>query len=279
MYSIFNLNKLGVETNGETKVWEHKKALSILLVVLFVLSVTSAAENAKTDMNNSGQKSVTNATLVGNNTTAEFGIATGAGCRLLYTEENKTGNNTTATKITTVEFCNPQNLICDGLLTLPNWCAFSYTFFSIIDYVLNCSFQHGRIYFTYLFPYRSSMTERLERGCAHDSVSFCSPRICYNIHAGKNCRVFEFLCVIHKIRFHEITKRTCRAVKHYNNWLRRLFYQLFPSLIINLNHKFVQSLTPVYYRMTRILGLTEQVSIFKITWFAYIFLPCLRAFP
>jgi hypothetical protein len=103
---------------GKQRFGSIEKALSILLVVLFVLSVTSAAINAKTDMNNSGKKSVTNATLVGNNTTAEFGIATGAGCRLLYTEENITGNNTTATKITTVEFCNPQNLSCDGLLNI-----------------------------------------------------------------------------------------------------------------------------------------------------------------
>ncbi len=136
--------------------------------------------------------------------------------------------------------------------TLSNWRAFSDTIFSILNYVLNRIFQQGRIYFTYLFPYRFYVAKSLESGRAMNSVPSGSPRIYCNIHPGKNCRVIEFLCIRHKIGCHSFTKWTLWAVKHYNDWLRRLFYHLFPDRIINFNHiEFVQSFIPVYYRIDR----------------------------
>lgn len=100
---------------------------------------------------------------------------------------------------------------------LPDWSAFSYAVFSVIDQILNRSFQYRRIELTYQFPYRPSVTEKLERRRALDSVPSYSQWTCVNIHSGKNCRVFEFLCIAHKIRFHRLAIRAGRAVKHYNN--------------------------------------------------------------
>ena len=89
---------MGKQTFGSIK-----NALAILLVVLFVLSVTSAAITAKTDINNSMQKNLTNnttatkTTLVGNNTTtALYCPAENDNCVfIMYDNDNKTGNNTT----------------------------------------------------------------------------------------------------------------------------------------------------------------------------------------
>jgi len=75
------------------------------------------------------------------------------------------------------------NISCN---ILSYWSAFSYTIFSIIDHVLNRSFQYERIYVTYLFPYRFTVTEKFECGRALNSIPLCSPGIYYNIHAGKD---------------------------------------------------------------------------------------------
>lgn len=61
-----------------------QKTLAISLVVLFVLSVTATAINARTDMCNSGLKSTTKATVAGKNVTA--------------TKTTVVGKNVTATK-------------------------------------------------------------------------------------------------------------------------------------------------------------------------------------
>lgn len=128
---------------------------------------------------------------------------------------------------------------------LTYWSAFPYALFSILNHILNRILQYGRIYLTYLFPYGSSLTEELKRRCALDSIPFSSPRICFDIHAGKNCRVLEFLCVIHKIRFHRFAIGAGQTIKHYKNWLFRAFYHFSPCRIFNLNHiASIQSITP-----------------------------------
>ena len=70
-----------------------KNALAILLVVLFVLSITSAAIDAKTDVSNSEQKDVTKTISVVDNTTALSCDAAHPTCTLQYIGA---GNNTTA---------------------------------------------------------------------------------------------------------------------------------------------------------------------------------------
>ena len=61
-----------------------KNTLAVLLIVLFVLSVTATSINAKIDLSNSGLKSATKTNVIGNNTTA--------------TRTTLVGNNTTAAR-------------------------------------------------------------------------------------------------------------------------------------------------------------------------------------
>jgi hypothetical protein len=74
---------------GKQTLGRIKKTLAISLVVLFMLSVTAAAINAKTDKSNSGIKSATKTTVAGKNATA--------------TKTTVAGKNATATKVTVIK--------------------------------------------------------------------------------------------------------------------------------------------------------------------------------
>lgn len=75
-----------------------KKTLAILLIVLFILSVTATAINAKTDMKTSGIKDVTKTTIAGKNDTATKTTITGKNATA--TKTTIAGENATATKVT-----------------------------------------------------------------------------------------------------------------------------------------------------------------------------------
>jgi UDP-3-O-[3-hydroxymyristoyl] glucosamine N-acyltransferase len=75
-----------------------RKTLAILLVALFVISVTSAAVSARVDRNNLGLKNVTKTTIAGNNTTVGKTII--AGKNTAVGKTTIVGKNTTVGKTT-----------------------------------------------------------------------------------------------------------------------------------------------------------------------------------
>ena len=81
---------------GKQTLGRIKNTLAILLVVLFVLSVTAAAISAKTEMGNSGLKSANKTTVEGKNVTATK--TTVEGKNITATETTVEGKNATVAK-------------------------------------------------------------------------------------------------------------------------------------------------------------------------------------